>query len=102
MRNSGCISGVTTVPGDSTMPRLSASSIPTCIFALLAGACAAVSLAGCSADFANSAHPSSVQGTSLHGSTFGGQQPVSGANVYLMAAGTTGYASAATSQLIAG
>ena len=77
-------------------------SIPSRLFALFIGAFAAVLLTGCSADFANSAQPSSVQGTSLHGSAFGGQQPVSGASIYLMAAGSTGYASAAASQLVAG
>jgi hypothetical protein len=39
------------------------------------------------------------QGAALHGVVHGGQQPVSGAKVYLYAAGSTGYNSAATSLL---
>jgi streptogramin lyase len=39
------------------------------------------------------------QGAALHGMVHGGQQPVTGAKVYLYAAGTTGYNSAATSLL---
>ncbi len=38
--------------------------------------------------------PSSQPGAALHGGVHGGQQPVAGANVYLFAANTTGYAGA--------
>ena len=38
--------------------------------------------------------PATQPGASLHGHVHGGQQPVAGANVYLLAANTTGYAGA--------
>jgi streptogramin lyase len=44
----------------------------------------------------------SATGVTLHGAAFGGQQPISGAHVYLMTTGSSGYASAATSILTKG
>ena len=38
--------------------------------------------------------PATVQGTALHGTVHGGQQPITGASVQLYAAGSTGYGSA--------
>jgi len=56
---------------------------------------------------ANSFNPTTEEGitqpgSGLTGTVMGGQQPIVGAHVYLMAAGTTGYASAATSLLTQG
>jgi hypothetical protein len=44
----------------------------------------------------------SVPGAALHGIVHGGMQPISGAQVYLYAANTTGYGNASVSLLIAG
>ena len=45
---------------------------------------------------------SSAQSGALQGSVFGGHAPIVGAHVYVLQAGTTGYASAANSELTAG
>ncbi len=57
-------------------------------------------LAGCAANFSNTA-PISTPLASLAGKVHGGQQPVTGAQVYLYAAGTAGYGTAARSVLAA-
>ena len=80
-------------------PRL---RVLTTLSAIAATLVPVIALTGCAGDFGKSAAPMSVAGTSLSGSVHGGQQPVSGANVYLMAAGKTGYGSAAASQLTPG
>lgn len=54
-------------------------------------------VAGCSAG--NQGTVSTVSGVMLRGKVHGGQQPVTGAQVYLFAAGATGYGSAPTSLL---
>ena len=43
--------------------------------------------------------PAAVQGAALHGMVHGGQQPISGAHVYLFAADATGYGKASDSLL---
>ncbi|MES2392862.1 MAG: NHL repeat-containing protein [Acidobacteriota bacterium] len=61
---------------------------------------AAFALAGCAGgDFGTSVSATAASGMALHGNVHGGQQPVTGAHVYLFAAGATGYASASTSLL---
>jgi hypothetical protein len=61
-------------------------------------------LNGCSADFqnlpeVNTATTKQVPIGDLHGSTYGGQQPIYQSRVYLMAASTTGYGTTSTSLL---
>lgn len=56
-------------------------------------------LSGCSMSYQNASSPVSSTGRGLHGGVRGGQQPVSGARLYLFAAGVTGYTSAPTSLL---
>lgn len=41
-----------------------------------------------------------VQGAAVHGTVFGGRQPIAGANVYLYAANTTGYGAASVPLLV--
>ncbi len=68
-------------------------------YALLALSAA---LTGCALSPTASKDPVKIiPGTSYSGSVHGGQQPIAGAHVYLLAAGTTGYASASTSLLTA-
>lgn len=43
--------------------------------------------------------PQSAGGSGLHGSVYGGQQPIQGAHLYLLAAGTNGYGGASVSLL---
>jgi len=69
------------------------------LLAIAAGAAALSSLTGCSAGLLSTARPVTGAGMSLSGSVHGGQQPVSGSNIYLMAAGTTGYGAASISLL---
>jgi hypothetical protein len=70
--------------------------------ALTASAAAIVCLSGC-AGISGTAVPSSLTTTIPAGSVHGGQQPILGAHVYLMAANLTGgYGSASTSLLHAG
>ena len=65
---------------------------------LLAVLClCAVLFSGCGRPAA--APKSVIPGMELHGRALSGQQPVTGAKIYLYAAGSTGYASAATSLL---
>lgn len=66
---------------------------------LVLGAVAVV-LTGCSMSSTGSFAPEA--GTRIRGSVFGGQQPVVGSHVYLMAASTSGYGSAATSLISSG
>jgi streptogramin lyase len=54
-------------------------------------------IAGCGGSA--TAPTESVPGVNLHGTVLGGLQPVTGAKVYLYAAGSTGYGSASTSML---
>lgn len=73
---------------------------------LLVAACV-TSLAGCSGapsfpePGSGSLPISAAQASTLHGIAHGGQQPIVGAKIYLLAAGTTGYASSSTSLLTA-
>jgi hypothetical protein len=69
------------------------------LFTLLTGA---VLLSGCSDNFApmalkDDAEVAQTPIGEINGSVHGGQAPVTGAQIYLFAAGTTGYASASTS-----
>ena len=59
---------------------------------------ASLALAGCGAGVVSSVGDS-LGGAELVGYVHGGQQPIIGANVYLYAAGTTGYGTGATSLL---
>jgi len=56
-------------------------------------------LAGCSANFAPSPSTSAVSLNGIQGSVYGGQQPVNLSHVYVLAAGTGGYAGASQSLL---
>jgi hypothetical protein len=76
---------------------MQARSKKTFLSSVVAMACAAM-LAGCSANFVPSpVQPDHVLVGPIRGNVHGGQQAISGAHIYLYAAGTTGYASAATS-----
>jgi hypothetical protein len=57
-------------------------------------------LTGCA--LTNTATPGTSVGPLLKGNVHGGQQPVTGANIYLLAAGTSGYGGAATSLITPG
>ena len=57
-------------------------------------------LTGCG--FSNTATPTPETAAAIRGSVHGGQQPVAGAQVYLVAANTTGYGNASVSLLKAG
>jgi hypothetical protein len=63
---------------------------------LLASLC--LTLAGCALGVSSStpSAPVSPSGSALKGSVYGGQNPITGARVYLYAAGNTGYGSAYT------
>ncbi|WP_223295413.1 NHL repeat-containing protein [Granulicella mallensis] len=65
-------------------------------------ACMVLSLSGCSANFGGSAATSTATSFSIKGIAHGGQQPLFGSHVHLLAAGTSGYASAATDVLTLG
>jgi hypothetical protein len=70
------------------------------VAALALGASFSAGLAGCGGGFAaNTSSSSATSGAALHGSVHGGQNPISGASVYLYAAGTAGYGSAPASLL---
>ena len=56
---------------------------------------AILSLAGCGVS--TNAIPDAITGASIQGSLHGGQQPISNAHIYLMAASTSGYGSNSTS-----
>jgi streptogramin lyase len=70
-------------------------------FAAVPGFFLALIVTGCSLSPTVSPSPSLSQngGLAIHGKAYGGQQPVAGAHVYLYAAGTGGYGTAATSLL---
>ena len=59
-------------------------------------------LTGCSGSFTSDGVSPGEMGVALQGMVHGGQQPISGAHVYLFAAGATGYGSAAVSLLTPG
>jgi hypothetical protein len=65
----------------------------------LAATVAASTLLGCSTGFTDPAAPASLPGVALSGGVHGGQQPVSGAKIYLYAAGTGGPGAASRSML---
>jgi hypothetical protein len=70
--------------------------------------CGVVLLAGCSGGIlggvkpTQGAQPSSSAGARLVGGVHGGQQPIAGSHVYLLAAGTNGYGQASVSLLTSG
>src|SRR5580698_5492236 len=68
-------------------------------FSAPALACMVLALSGCSANFGSSADTSTATSFSIKGIVHGGQQPLFGSHVHLLAAGTSGYASAATDVL---
>src|ERR1700761_7722691 len=73
------------------------------IFRVLSASLAALLLAGCSASFAPSAvTPNRVPIGNIQGMVHGGQAPVTGAQIYLFAAGTGGYGTSATSLITSG
>lgn len=64
---------------------------------------AAILLSGCSSNFApNPVQPEQTTIGPIQGAVHGGQSPVSGAQIYLYAAGTGGYGTSATSLMTAG
>ncbi len=63
-----------------------------------AGTALLASLVGC-AGFANTATSTATSGVAFAGSVHGGQQPVSGAKIFLYGASTTGYGALSTSLL---
>jgi hypothetical protein len=72
------------------------------LFALLLAAVPAGLLSGCSANFVPSpVEPAHVPIGNIQGAVHGGQAPVSGAHIYLYAAGTGGYGTTATSLISA-
>ena len=68
--------------------------------ALLSSFSLCLLLTGCSLN--QSASPVSTQGLAIQGKIHGGQQPINGAHIYLMAANTTGYGQPSTSLLTSG
>jgi len=70
--------------------------------AILLGASGLLLLSGCGAsgNLAGPIDAGSAQGSIIAGKVYGGQQPVVGAQVYLFAAGTTGYGSAPKNLLL--
>ncbi len=78
----------------SSFPASSALRM-TCVSA---GAVLLASLVGCSG-FTTTATSSPIAGVAFNGSVHGGQQPVSGARVYLFGASTSGYGATAISLL---
>ena len=75
----------------------------SCFPALLVTGLLSLTLGGCSINTigANRSanNPTPVQGTALQGKVHGGQSPIIGASVYLLAANTTGYGNASVSLL---
>lgn len=59
-------------------------------------------LSGCALTSTAPSVPEQVQGSAIHGTVHGGQQPISGANIYLLAANTTGYGKPSVSLLTTG
>ena len=62
---------------------------------------AAMALTGCEGGTSMIAPEKPAVATSAHGRVMGGQQPITGASIYLYAAGAGGYGGAATSLLTA-
>jgi len=56
-------------------------------------------LSGCAGSFNPTAGPQVITVTGLGGSSYGGRQPISGANIYMYAASSSGYAGSATNVL---
>ena len=77
--------------GDLMRPAFSSSSL-ACFLCLI--------LTGCSLSTTSAPTPSA--GLAIQGTVHGGQQPIVGAHVYLMAANTTGYGQASVSLLTSG
>ena len=71
----------------------------SCLGSLLAGVLCGL-LSGCA--IGSSSAPTADPGLEIQGKVQGGQQPIVGAHVYLLAANTTGYGSASLSLLTAG
>jgi hypothetical protein len=72
----------------------------------LAAVCVSVALSGCSANYNTATTPVTTTpppttGVAIHGSVRSGQQSITGAHVYLMAANATGYGNASVSLLSA-
>jgi hypothetical protein len=65
----------------------------------LAGSLSTLSLSGCSANFGSISNDPSQTAVHIQGLAHGGQQALSGAHIYMYAAGSTGYGSASTSLL---
>jgi len=59
-------------------------------------------LTGCALTSTAPSVPDPVQGSAIQGRVHGGQQPISGANIYLLAANTTGYGQPSLSLLTTG
>ena len=59
-------------------------------------------LTGCALTPTAAPTPAAGSGLSIGGNVHGGQQPIAGAHIYLLAAGTSGHGSASTSLLTSG
>jgi hypothetical protein len=72
-------------------------NMPNHRLALAAATLTMVALTGCTLG-SNSAPATPITASigTIHGQAFGGQQPISGASIYVYAAGTTGYGNAST------
>lgn len=70
-----------------------------CLLTGFAGSLSVLGLSGCSANFGSVSQDPAQTTVHLQGIAHGGQQPLSGAHIYMYAAGTTGYGSASTSLL---
>src|SRR5665647_719311 len=69
----------------------------------VAVACCALFLSGCTgmpSPSTDTTTPDSVKGGPLHGTVYGGRQPIVGARVYLSAANTPGYGQASVPLLV--
>jgi len=74
------------------------TSLNITVFEVLLASCAVGLMCGCSGSFAPSpVQPNKTPVGNIQGSVHGGQAPVSGAHIYLFAAGTGGYGTNATS-----
>ena len=83
------------------MARILPSPLCSCPSAwLVLTAC--LMLSGCALTSTAPSVPATIEGSAIQGSVHGGQQPVTGANVYLLAANTTGYGQPSVSLLTTG
>lgn len=90
-------------PKADLLQKRSFDRLASCLSAVLATALTAALLTGCSASFQpNPIQTDQTEVGTIQGTVHGGQAPISGAEIYLFAAGTGGYSGGATSLLKAG